>query len=103
MFGFGLSVLLAGASCTQPETVPVVIKEPLPSLLLAALQAHGTANVVVTLPAEVGSPTKVELAASSGDPMVDAAALQAARRTVFSPETRDCEAVAGSYFYSVEV
>jgi hypothetical protein len=103
MIGFGLSALLAVASCSQTDTLPVVVKAPVESMLLAALQAHGSTVVVVTLPAENASPTNVVLAYSSGDSMVDAAALNAARHTVFAPETNDCAPVAGRYFYSVDV
>jgi len=104
MFGFGLSVLLAaGASCAQPDTVPVVVKQPLPSMLLTALQAHGEAGLIVTLSGQDASPTDVVLANSSGDSMVDAAAIDAARHTVFAPETNDCAPVAGRYFYTVDV
>ena len=102
MFGFGLSALLAaGASCAQPNTVPVVVKAPMASMLLTAIEAHGEAGVIVTLPAQNANPTDVELAQSSGDSMIDAAAVEAARHTVFSPETQDCVAVAGRYFYDV--
>jgi outer membrane biosynthesis protein TonB len=104
MIGFGLSALLAVAgSCTSTETLPVVVKAPVESMLLAALQAHGSSVVVVTLPAENASPTDVVLAYSSGDSMVDAAALDAARHTVFAPETNDCAPIAGRYFYQVDV
>src|SRR5580700_9668384 len=102
MIGFGLSVVLA-LSCTQTETLPVVIKAPVENMLLAALQTHGSTTVVVTLPAENASPTDVVLAYSSGDSMVDAAALDAARHTFFAPETNDCAPVAGRYFYQVDV
>jgi hypothetical protein len=103
MFGFGLSVLLASASCTSTDTVPVVIKAPVENMLLAALQAHGSAEVIVTLPAENASPTNVVLAYSSGDSLVDAAALDAARHTIFAPETNDCAPIGGRYFYSVDL
>ena len=106
MLSLGLSMLLAnastvanGASCTQPDTPAAVLSIPtqMPSMLLAS-GSHGTAQLFVTLTAESAQPAKVELVQSTGDKILDAAAIQVARETEFAPETRACSPVGGRYF-----
>ncbi len=112
MLSLGLELLLAsastiganGATCTQPDTAAVVRSMPneMPAMLLAS-GSHGTAQLIVTLTPESTQPAKVELAQSSGDAIVDAAAIEVARETQFAPETRACAPISGRYFYQFDV
>ncbi len=98
------SIAANGGACVQPDTPAIVRIEPamLPPILLAYDQ-HGTAKLIVTIDPLLARPTKVELAQASGDAIIDAAALQVASETAFTPETASCSAVGGRYFYDFEV
>jgi outer membrane biosynthesis protein TonB len=98
------SVAANGAACAQPNTPAIVQVEPamLPPILLA-YDEHGSAKLIVTIDPLLALPTKVELAQPSGDAIIDAAAVQVARETAFTPETASCSAVGGRYFYDFEV
>ncbi|MBV8638812.1 MAG: TonB family protein [Candidatus Eremiobacteraeota bacterium] len=112
MVSLGLGLFLAsasivganGATCTQPDT-PAAVRS-MPSETPALLQAsgsHGIAQVIVTLTPQSAQPANVELVQSTGDAIVDAAAIEVARATLFVPETRDCNPVGGRYFYEFNV
>ncbi len=110
MFTLGLTLLISastiaatGASCAQPDTPAVARVEPamLPPILFAYDQ-HGTARLIVTIDPNLALPTKVELVEPSGDAILDAAAMNVARETAFTPETQSCSPVGGRYFYDFE-
>lgn len=61
----------------------------------------GTAHVQVQLSA-TGSVTAVKIFESTGNSALDDAALEAARRTTYSPKIVDCERVPGTYLFRVE-
>ena len=54
--------------------------------MLLASGAHGIAQLIVTLTPESTQPANVELVQSSGDIIVDAAAIEVARQTQFAPK-----------------
>ena len=110
MLSLGLSVLLAnastvanGAMCMQPDTPAAVRSTPeqMPAMLVAS-GVHGVAQLIVTLTPESSVPAKVELVQSTGDMILDAAALEVARETQFAPETHACAPVGGRYFYEFQ-
>lgn len=110
MLTLGLALLMGtttiaatGAACTTPNTPAVVRVEPavLPAILLP-YDEHGTATLIVTIDPNRARPAKVELAEPTGDAILDAAAMQVARQTAFTPETQSCSPVGGRYFYDLE-
>ena len=98
------SIAATGGACVQPQTPAVVHLQPalLPPILLAYDQ-HGSAKLIVTIDPTLALPVKVELAQASGDAIIDAAAMQVARETTFTPETQSCSPIGGRYFYDFEV
>ncbi len=69
--------------------------------MAAELGASGVSQVKIDLDAS-GNLIGARLYAGSGNALLDDAALQSARLTRFTPETSNCERVAGSYLYDVE-
>lgn len=61
----------------------------------------GTVKVKVDLDAS-GAVTGANVYESSGSMELDQAALQAARRSRYAPEERDCKNVSGSYLFTVD-
>ena len=62
---------------------------------------HGMVTVRVDL-APSGDVTGTSIAKSSGNRLLDIAALDSARESAFAPEIRHCAAVAGSYLVTVK-
>jgi len=60
----------------------------------------GTSGVVMSLSA-TGALVSESIRDSSGNRLLDAAALRSARMTRFAPEIRNCASVGGTYLYSV--
>jgi protein TonB len=90
-------------SCAHPESAAHTIDAAQPDTPESARErgATGTATVRVDL-AETGAVRGVAIAQSAGDPSLDAAALDAARRSTYAPEIEDCSARPGSYLFRVE-
>lgn len=88
-------------ACASPN-VPARVAEAFVQAPTIALEqgVSGTATVRIELDAKGGLRSHA-LAGSSGNPWLDAAALQSARMTRFASETRDCKAVGGTYLYAV--
>jgi outer membrane biosynthesis protein TonB len=109
MLSFGLSVLLAANSslaqdsCTQPGSPPVVISEPAVPSIVDTVDEHGTTELIVTLTPQSARPASVVLSSSSGNTVLDAVAMDLARKTTFAPETRSCAAIGGQYFYDIDL
>ena len=61
----------------------------------------GTAFVQVDL-MPTGDIADVSIAESSGNPLLDRAALDAVRESRFAPATHDCRQIAGSYLVRVD-
>jgi TonB family protein len=70
------------------------------SLVDEAGGVSGTSGVVIGL-SSTGRVTSTDLVESSGNWDLDMAALLSARTTKFSPETRNCVAIAGRYLYQI--
>ncbi len=66
-----------------------------------AEQMTGTAKVAVALTPS-GSVSAASIYRSTGDMMLDRAALRAARMSTYSPEVRDCTPVGGTYLFTVD-
>jgi protein TonB len=90
-------------SCAHPQSAAHTIDTAEPDTPESARErgATGTATVRVDL-AETGTVRGVAIAHSAGDPSLDAAALDAARRSTYAPEIEDCSARPGSYLFRVE-
>ena len=63
--------------------------------------ATGQARVKVDLSA-AGAVLGVSIYTSTGNPLLDRAAMRAARASTYKAETRDCEPVSGSYLFNVD-
>jgi len=63
--------------------------------------AVGTVQVKVTLDAN-GNGVDFAIYKSSGNASLDQAALKAARATQYTPETQDCQKIAGSYIFRAD-
>lgn len=91
------------ASCTvdhQPAAIARAIEPEYPAL--AKLEhLTGTSVIRVDL-ADDGSVVGSYLSVSSGSPLLDQAAIKAAKTMVYAPETQACKPVAGSYAVEVE-
>jgi TonB family protein len=75
-----------------PAYMPVIAHE---------MGFKGTAYIEVEL-AQNGTLAAARVARSSGNRVVDAAALSTARTTTFRAETVNCTAIAGAYLYRVD-
>jgi TonB family protein len=92
-----------GPACSDPnveaKTVVAVAPERTTDDFTAGTST--TAMIKVNLDAS-GRVTGVSVYASTGSLELDQAAMRAARESTYSPEMRDCQAVAGSYLFKVE-
>jgi outer membrane biosynthesis protein TonB len=59
-------------------------------------------QLIVTLTPGSTKPAKIELVQSTGDMILNAAAIEVARESEFTPETHACTPVGGRYFYNFE-
>ncbi len=91
------------AACTVRNALPilqVMIPPTIPQL--AAIEGFsGEAMVRVELDT-TGIPRNPAIVKSTGYPILDQAALKSVLEQQFTPEIRDCEAVAGTYGVAVE-
>ncbi len=93
----------ATPSCRTTEIAAAVASAPpVPQIDAAArgAQTNGVARVQVQLDA-TGSVVADALVASSGNPALDAIAVEMARTAQYTPARRACKAVASSYEFSV--
>ena len=97
-------VLLAQgpAPCAAPNVPPAIVRGYQPDVPAAAAQRRisGTVDVVIRLD-ESSRLVGIAIAASPSA-LLNAAALAAARGSVFRTEVRNCEPVAADYLFSVE-
>lgn len=89
--------------CSTPFADARTIEQFVPEMPEMAREEglSGTAEVKVTLSAQ-GTVTDATIYLSTGSPVLDAAAVDAARRTTYAPKIVDCETVAGEYLFRVE-
>ena len=89
-------------ACANPNADAVATQKVTPDMPEMARQmgATGTAQIKVTLDAK-GNVTAATVYKSTNNRSLDQAALQAAQQSKYSPQVKDCVAVAGSYLYVV--
>lgn len=89
-------------SCTAPDIAAhVVFTAAADTPEIAREQgATGTTQVEVSIDPD-GKITATSIYRSSGSQALDNAALAAARQSTYKADVRDCEAVAGSYLFTV--
>jgi periplasmic protein TonB len=75
--------------------------EPEAPQVATGMHLTGTTYVQVDLDSS-GAVLDARVAKSAGTPILDRAALAAARASVFRPEIRDCVPTSGSYLFLVE-
>jgi len=92
-----------GPACSEPnaEAKTVVAISPDQTASGFATDTNATAMIKVDLDAS-GRVTGISVYASTGSLELDRAAMDAARESTYTPETRDCQAVPGSYLFKVE-
>src|SRR5690348_8365014 len=88
----GLAFLAATASCNHDPTV-ITLAQP---LWPASASPHGSVTVAVTLDAE-GKVAAASVFQSSGDPAVDAAAVDAAKQSTYAPGATNCAPSGGTF------
>jgi len=90
-------------ACSDPNVEAKTIVAVAPDAPSSAYGAatDTTAMIKVDLDA-AGRILGVSVYRSTGSLELDQAAMQAARESTYSPETRDCQAVPGSYLFKVE-
>ena len=81
----------ASISYASPPDVPMIARD---------MHATGTAMLRLDLTSS-GAVANASIARSSGNGILDSAALNSVHWSSFRPATRDCAPVAGSYFYLV--
>ena len=91
------------ASCEIPNaSAGTIYAAPTePSSLANVMQISGTTYVNVSID-PTGAIDDARIAKSSGTPLLDDAAIIAARSSQFRPEIRDCTPVGGSYLFIVD-
>jgi TonB family protein len=90
-------------SCEVPNAPASTTYGAVPAIpvIAANLDLTGTTFVQVDVAAD-GTLLNATVAKPSGTPLLDRAAIQAARESSFQPEIRDCLPVAGSYLFEVD-
>jgi TonB family protein len=95
-----LHAFLLAAAAQLPcdrDPAPIKMAQPvLPPGFHVPGNATGTATVAVTLD-DAGKVTAVSIYKSSGNGVMDAAALEAARRSTFAPGAENCTPVGGTF------
>lgn len=71
-----------------------------PPRIAAEMGVSGVTTLSIDLTA-AGSLSGVRILTSSGNPILDEAALRSTKLTRFTPEIRNCQSVAGSYLYQI--
>jgi TonB family protein len=93
----------ASASCSTPDVPASTTYAALAETPAIATQYQLTGTTLVKVELEPnGSIRDASVAKSSGAPILDMAAVAAAKASTFSPEIRDCAPVAGSYLFQVD-
>ena len=89
-------------ACTIPSSPAAIRSLPLAPSIVSAIDDHGTAELIVTLTPASSAPSDVQLSRTSGNAILDAAALRMARQAQVSPETQNCAPIGGQYFVEIE-
>ncbi len=88
-------------ACSAPDVPARAIDAITPPAPPDAQGAQGQVKVRVDLDAQ-GNVTGTAPYSSSGNPLLDMAAVRAARGSRYAPEQRDCKNVPGSYLFTVD-
>jgi TonB family protein len=91
------------AACLK-QAAPATISRTIPAdypMISAEQNVSGTAQVRVDL-TSTGALRNAAIAGSSGNDLLDGAALAAARQQTYSPQIVDCQPVSGSYLIVVD-
>ena len=86
--------------CTVPASTLYSAPAEMPQIA-ALYRLSGRAGVQIDLD-KAGNVIDMAIAQSTGDGVLDEAALSAARASKFAPEIRNCAPVAGSYLFVVD-
>ncbi len=99
-FGITIDFQPNDYACNHDAFVLSQGSPPMPDDVTRTAGGKATAivHVIVAPNGTVGSDA---LTTSTGNPNLDAAALQAARQSTYSPKVVDCHAVPGDYFFKV--
>ena len=94
---------LAVPQCDEPFAEARTLRVQTPKYPIIAINqsAIGSATVKVTL-SDSGSVTDATIYKGSGWPALDAAAIEAARNSTYSPEVIFCKPYAGSYIFRAD-
>lgn len=90
-------------ACASPFVAAAIAGTPFmeDSSLTDEQGVHGLSSVKITL-AATGALTAESIYGTSGNPVLDWAALRSAQFTKFTPEVSDCKRVGGEYLYDVD-
>jgi protein TonB len=92
-----------GASCEAANVTASTIYAEQPETPAVATTMHLTGTTLVQVDLDsAGSIVGTSVAKSSGTPLLDRAALVAARASTFRPEMKNCAPVGGSYIFEVQ-
>lgn len=97
----GLAYLVAAASCNYDPTATKLADLDVPKSVSSRLAGRRIATVAVTLDA-TGKVTAASVYQSSGDPGLDAAAVDAAKRSTYAPGATNCTPSGGTFAVQFE-
>lgn len=97
----GLASLVAAASCNHDPTATKLADLDVPKSVSSRLTGRRVATIAVTLDA-TGKITAASIYQSSGDPGLDAAALDAAKRSTYAPGASNCTPSGGTFAVQFE-
>jgi TonB family protein len=95
-----VAIVTHGAHCNDDAAIDGTPYWEMPQIA-QDMRMSGTSQVKIDL-AETGDLKAASLFASSGNDVLDDAALRSAKLSRYSPETVNCRRVAGSYLLEVE-
>ena len=91
------------AGCTVDHQPARIIRSVVPEYpAIAKLQERTGISVIRVDLSETGTVVNSSVAVSSGNSVLDKAAIQTARSMLYAPETRACNAISGSYAVQVD-
>jgi TonB family protein len=91
------------ASCTVPNSPASIVKSAAPEYPAGLEQIRPTGSTVVRIDlSETGAVAGAYVVTSSGNALLDQAAIRTAKSMVYSPEKQSCTAIPGSYAVEVE-
>lgn len=88
-------------ACSAPDVDAKAVAAVAPERPAEATSGAANAQVRVQLDAN-GNVTGASIYQSSGDQVLDMAAVRAAKASRYAPEERDCKNVPGSYLFDVD-